>query len=52
MKRTLLYISMFGERSHYDPEEFRGICPSGLEKDWILEWHGPLAARFGFELSP
>jgi GMP synthase-like glutamine amidotransferase len=50
MAKTALFISMLGEREHYRPELFRGLCPSGLEKDWILDWHGPLATKFGLEM--
>lgn len=47
---SLLYISMFGESDVYTPSDYTSLCPTGLEKDWILSWHGPLAARFGFSL--
>lgn len=47
---NLLYISMFGETDVYAPGDYTALCPTGLEKDWILSWHGPLAARFGFSL--
>lgn len=51
MSRTVLFISMMGEREHYRPEEFQDICPSGLEKDWILDWHSPRAEEFGLYMA-
>jgi GMP synthase-like glutamine amidotransferase len=50
MGETVLFISMLGEREHFVPELYRDLCPSGLEKDWILDWHGPSAAEFGLEM--
>jgi len=41
--RKLLFISMLGESSLYHVDDYKQICPSGLEKDWILSWHGNLA---------
>ena len=41
---------MLGEAGHYDPEDYRDLCPSGLEKDWIRAWHGPAAEAQGFAL--
>ena len=38
---------MLGESEHFRPEEYTNICPSGLEKDWIVAWHGPAAADLG-----
>ena len=49
-RKTALFVSMLGEREHFRPEEFRSLCPSGMEKDWILEWHSPSAIQSGFEL--
>ena len=48
---TLLYISMIGESDVYTPENYTALCPSGLEKDWIVAWHSPLARRFGLNLN-
>jgi GMP synthase-like glutamine amidotransferase len=47
----MLFVSMLGEREHYRPEEYQGVCPSGLEKDWVLDWHGPQAAAYGLEMT-
>ena len=49
--KTALFISMLGERVHFRPEEYRSLCPTGLEKDWILTWHGGSAADAGLTLS-
>ena len=49
-KRDLLFISMMGEDSVYKTEDYRDMCPSGLEKDWILDLFKPMAREFGFEL--
>ena len=51
MMKTALFISMLGERVHFRPEEYRSLCPSGLEKDWILKWHAESAAKAGLTLS-
>ena len=51
MTKTALFISMLGERVHFRPEEYRSLCPTGLEKDWILKWHGGSAANAGLTLS-
>ena len=51
MTKTALFISMLGERVHFRPEEYRSLCPIGLEKDWILTWHGGSAANAGLTLS-
>ncbi len=48
--KTLLYISMLGEKSLYDPEDYKSICQSGLEKDWILQWHGKLAKKHNLNM--
>ncbi len=50
MSKNLLFISMFGELEHYNPKEFSNICSTGLEKDWILAWHGPAAREMDFEM--
>ena len=50
MTQTLLFISMLGEREHFKPELFTSLCESGLERDWIVEWHGDLAAQSGLEM--
>lgn len=42
---------MLGEQEHFDPDSFKSLCPSGLEKDWILDWHGPIAEQHGQEMS-
>ena len=47
----LLYISMLGEPGHYDPEDYRDLCPSGLEKHWTRNWHGPAAQDRGFAFA-
>lgn len=49
--KTALFISMLGERVHFRPEEYRSLCPTGLEKDWILAWHSASAAKAGLALS-
>lgn len=51
MTDRLLYISMLGTPDTYDVKAFTAICPSGLERDWISEWHGPAAAEFGLDLT-
>ncbi len=51
MAQKLLFISMLGEREHFKPELFTGLCDSGLERDWIVEWHGKLAAQSGLEMA-
>ena len=51
MAWNLLFISMFGERDQYDPVNYRSICSSGLEKDWIVTWHGGAAERSGFSMT-
>ncbi len=48
--RKLLYISMMGESSLYHVDDCKQICPSGLEKDWIVSWHGALAKKYGFDM--
>lgn len=50
-QKNLLYISMIGESDVFDPNDFRGLCTSGLEKDWIFDWHATVAQRFGFRLN-
>lgn len=50
MKRVL-YISMLGEPSHYNPDNFKSLCSSGLEKDWIKEWLQPLAEDYNFQIE-
>ena len=49
--KNLLFISMLGEIEHFNPDHFRGLCSSGLEKDWIVEWFGQIAKDAGFRLS-
>ena len=49
-KRNLLFISMLGEDSVYKTGDYRDLCPSGLEKDWILDRYLPMAREYGFEL--
>jgi len=51
MTRRLLYISMLGEPKLYDPAVFTSLCVSGLERDWIVDWHGDAASAQGFDLS-
>lgn len=48
---TLLYISMIGESDVYTPEDYTELCPSGLEKDWIVAWHVATAGRHGLTLT-
>jgi GMP synthase (glutamine-hydrolysing) len=48
--RKLLFISMLGEPSLYNVEDYKELCPTGLEKDWILDWHGGLANRYQFDM--
>lgn len=49
--KNLLFISMLGEKEHFDPDHFGSLCSSGLEKDWIVDWFGPSAQETGFILS-
>jgi len=49
--RNLLFISMLGEPSLYKVEDYQSLCPSGLEKDWIHDWYGDLAYRYGFDME-
>ena len=49
-KRVLLFISMLGEESVYKTGDYRDLCPSGLEKDWIPDRYAAMAQEFGFEL--
>ncbi len=37
MTNTVLYISMLGEKDVFNPEDFTAFCPTGLERDWILD---------------
>ncbi len=48
--RNLLFISMLGEDSVYRTGDYQDMCPSGLEKDWILGQLAPMAREFGFQL--
>jgi len=48
--RIMLFISIIGEPSHHRVENFTDICPSGLEKDWILQWHSEVVQQHGFDL--
>ena len=48
--RKLLFISMLGESSLYHTEDYKSLCSSGLEKDWIPDWHGGLADAYGFDM--
>ena len=48
--RKLLFISMLGESSLYHVDDYKQICPSGLEKDWILSWHGKLAKKYDLNM--
>ncbi len=48
--RILLYISMLGETSLYNVEDYKELCPTGLEKDWIRDWHGDLANQYQFDM--
>lgn len=50
MAARLLYVSMLGEPDLYDPAAFTALCPSGLERDWVVDWHGATAAAHGFDL--
>ncbi len=49
--KRLLFISMLGEIEHFDPAHFTGLCTTGLERDWIVNWFGPMAQDSGFSLS-
>jgi GMP synthase (glutamine-hydrolysing) len=49
--KNLLYISMLGESSCYNVDDFKDLCLSGLERDWIVDWFRPLATEYGFSLS-
>ena len=41
---------MLGEPSEYCVNDFRPICSSGLEKDWILDWFGSLSTAYGYKI--
>ncbi len=47
----LLYISMLGEPSIYNVDNFKDLCSSGLERDWIIEWLHSLAAKYDFQMA-
>ena len=49
-RRKLLFISMLGEDSLYNVEDYKELCPTGLEKDWIIDWYGDLAYKFQFDM--
>mgnify|MGYP000176775948 CR=1 FL=1 len=49
--KSLVFISMLGEKEHFNPDHFSGLCLSGLEKDWVVNWFGPIAQETGFNLS-
>jgi GMP synthase (glutamine-hydrolysing) len=49
--KSLVFISMLGEKEHFDPDHFSDLCSSGLEKDWVVNWFGPIAQETGFALS-
>jgi GMP synthase (glutamine-hydrolysing) len=51
MTKKLLFISMLGEYEHFKPELFSSLCQSGLERDWILDWHSALATQCGLQMS-
>ena len=51
VKKSLLFISMLGENELFNPVYFKSLCSSGQEKDWILDWFGPVAHETGFSLS-
>lgn len=46
--KQVVYISMLGEPSHYNIDNFKNLCNSGLEKDWVVEWFQSLAKEYGF----
>jgi GMP synthase-like glutamine amidotransferase len=50
-KKQMLFISMLGEQDLYDPDDYRELSPSGLEKDWIVDWFGGLAGEYGFHVE-
>ena len=50
-ERSLLFISMLGEDGLFNPEHFESLCSSGQEKDWIVDWFGPVAQKTGFAIS-
>lgn len=49
-KNSLLFISMLGEKNHFNPDHFGSLCSSGQEKDWIVDWFGSMAQEMGFSL--
>ncbi len=49
--KPLLFISMLGENDLFNPKHFEGLCSSGQEKDWIVDWFGPVAQETGFSLT-
>jgi len=48
--KKLLFISMLGDESLYHVNDYKNLCPSGLEKDWVVTWYRHLAQRYGFEM--
>lgn len=42
---------MLGEAEHYEPQNFTNLCPSGYERDWVLDWHGGAAEAAGLTLE-
>lgn len=50
MKRVV-YISMLGEPSHYNTDNFKSLCSSGLEKDWVKDWLQPLAGKYNLRIE-
>ena len=49
--KNALFISMLGEREHFNAEDYVSICNSGKEKDWVVDQHRNLAEDAGFKLS-
>ena len=49
--KNALFISMLGEREHYDPEDYVSLCQTGKEKHWAVDWHRSIAEEAGYNLS-
>ncbi|SHK53643.1 GMP synthase-Glutamine amidotransferase [Shimia gijangensis] len=49
--KSLLFISMLGEKELFNPDHFESLCCSGQEKDWVVDWFRPVAQETGFSLS-
>ena len=42
---------MLGEREHIHFEDYRSLCDSGKEKDWVINWHKSIAEENDFQFS-